>query len=165
MNTAMPLPVSPARPPRSANSSTRSISISPESARPRTAGTSMPGCHSRPLAGARRVCANDLRMPSTCAVSSGAPGELADRGVQRRGQRAARSAVGPGLELAGAPAAAHGRRAQRVEQHGLADSAQAGEHDRALGRPRTTRSSSTSKPRSSASRPASSGGRWPAPGA
>ena len=61
--------------------------------------------------------------------------QLADRLVQRAGQRAPQPLVGARLELAGAPAAAYGRRAQRVEQHRLADPAQPGQHQRALGAP------------------------------
>ena len=59
--------------------------------------------------------------------------ELAHRLVQRAAQRTAQALAGPGLELAGAPALAHGRAAQRVEQHGLADAAQPGEDEAALG--------------------------------
>ena len=55
--------------------------------------------------------------------------ELADRHVQRRRQRSAQALVGARLELAGPPVGPDGRRAQRVEQHGLADPAQTGEHD------------------------------------
>ena len=58
--------------------------------------------------------------------------ELADGEVQRRGERPAQRLVGPRLELAGPPAAPDRRRAQRVEQHGLAHAAQPGEHDAAL---------------------------------
>ena len=60
-------------------------------------------------------------------------GQLADRHVQRGGDRAAQRLIGPGLDLAGAPEAADRGRAQRVEQDGLADAAQAGEHQAALG--------------------------------
>ena len=48
-------------------------------------------------------------------------------------QRAAQRLVGPGLDLAGAPQPADRLGAQRVEQHGLPDAAQAGEHQAALG--------------------------------
>ena len=58
--------------------------------------------------------------------------ELAQRHVQRRGDRPAQRLVGAGLDLAGAPAARDRRRAELVEQHRLADAAQAGEHERAL---------------------------------
>ena len=53
--------------------------------------------------------------------------------MQRAGQRAAQRLVGAGLELAGPPALADGLAAQRVEQHGLADPAQPGQHQRPLG--------------------------------
>ena len=59
--------------------------------------------------------------------------ELAHGLVQGRGQGPAQRLLRARLELAGAPAGPHRGRAQRVEQDGLADSAQAGEHDRALG--------------------------------
>ena len=48
-------------------------------------------------------------------------------------ERPSQAAVRAGLELAGAPAAADGRAAHGVEQHGLAHAAQAGEHQAALG--------------------------------
>jgi hypothetical protein len=55
MNSATPLPTSAASPAASLSSSTRSISMSPESARPLVTGTSMPGCQrSRTFASA--VC-------------------------------------------------------------------------------------------------------------
>ena len=59
--------------------------------------------------------------------------ELAHRLVQRRRERSAQPLVGAGLELAGAPLAADGGGAQRVEEHGLAHAAQAGEDQRPLG--------------------------------
>jgi len=59
--------------------------------------------------------------------------ELAHRLVQGAAQRPAQSLAGPRLELAGAPALAYGGPAQRVEQHRLADPAQSGEHEAALG--------------------------------
>ena len=61
--------------------------------------------------------------------------ELADGLVQRRGERPAQALVGPGLELAGPPATAYGGRAQGVEQHGLADAAESGQHDAPLRAP------------------------------
>ena len=60
-------------------------------------------------------------------------GELADRHVQRGRDRAAQRLVGAGLDLAGAPEPADGGGAQRVEQHCLADAAQAGEDEAAFG--------------------------------
>ena len=59
--------------------------------------------------------------------------ELADRLVQGARQRPAQPLVGPRLELAGPPPLADRGRAQRVEQHGLADPAQPGQHQAALG--------------------------------
>jgi hypothetical protein len=58
--------------------------------------------------------------------------QLAQRHVQGGGDRPAQRLLRPGLDLAGAPAARDGRRAQLVEQHGLADAAQPGEHQRAF---------------------------------
>jgi hypothetical protein len=55
--------------------------------------------------------------------------------VQRRGERTAQRLVGPGLELAGAPAAADGRRPHRIEQHGLPHAPQPGQDDAALRTP------------------------------
>ena len=75
--------------------------------------------------------AKDRITPSTWSASGVA--ELADRLVQRAGQRPAQRLVGPRLELAGPPALAHRLAAQRVEQHGLADPAQPGQHQRPLG--------------------------------
>ena len=110
--------------------------MSPESARPRTAGASMPGLHwslSFAAVPASRW-AKDLITPSTWSTDSSSPmAELAHRLVERAAQRAAQSLAGPGLELAGPPALAHGGAAQRVEQHRLADAAQPGEHEAALG--------------------------------
>ena len=60
-------------------------------------------------------------------------GDLADGGVHRLRERQPQRLVGTGLELAGPPGPLHREPAQRVEQHGLADPAQPGEHHRALG--------------------------------
>ena len=127
---AVPAAGRPARA-TSASSSTRSISMSPESARPGTAGTSMPGCHGPVLAALalREGLDHAQDVPRLVVVAAG---QLAHGEVQRPGQRPADRLVGPGLELAGAPAAAHRGRTHRVEQHGLADAAQPGEHDRAF---------------------------------
>ena len=136
MKIAMPLPLSAASPPRSVKSSTRSISMSPESAGPRTAGASMPGLHwSLHLgAGPRVALGEGLDHAEHVVDAVGvAVAELADRLVQRAAERAAQPLVGPGLELAGAPLAAYGGAAQRVEQHRLADAAQPGQHEAALG--------------------------------
>jgi hypothetical protein len=86
----------------STNNSVRSISRSPESARPRAAGLD--------------------------AVGRAVPGrQLAHGHVQGGGDGAADRLVGPRLDLAGAPQLLDGHRPERVEQHGLADSAQPGE--------------------------------------
>ena len=55
--------------------------------------------------------------------------ELAQRHVQRRGDRPSQRLLGAGLDLAGAPAAGDRGGAELVEQHRLADAAQAGEHE------------------------------------
>lgn len=60
-------------------------------------------------------------------------GQVADRAVQRRGQRTAQVGVRPGLDLPGAPAGVHRHRAQLAEQDRLADAAQPGEHQAPLG--------------------------------
>ncbi len=64
------------------------------------------------------------------------------RGVSSRtaicssaGQRAPKRLVGTGLDLPGAPQSSDRLRPQRVEQHGLADAAQSGEDEAALGPP------------------------------
>ena len=64
-------------------------------------------------------------------VVTGAAGrsELTHGLVHGRGQGATQRLVGAGLELAGAPARADRGRAQRVEQHRLAHTPQAGEDD------------------------------------
>ncbi len=88
----------------------------------------MPGCQrSRsvaPVPASRS--AKDRTTPSTWVTesSSGWP-ELADGLVHRRRQRTPQALVGTRLELAGAPPAPYGRRAQGVEQHRLADPAKA----------------------------------------
>ena len=136
MNRAMPLPTSAASPAASLSSSTRSISMSPESARPLAAGTSMPGCQrSRTLASAADGPLGeglDRRRGRRRSDSWSGWRQLAQRHVQGRGDRPAQRLVGAGLDLAGAPAPGDRRGAQLVEQHGLADAAQPGEHQRAL---------------------------------
>ena len=80
--------------------------------------------------------ANALRTPSTSSTRSGSRCRRRARGSPGAGRRTSgrrSDCVGPGLDLAGAPAGADRHRAQRVEQHGLADAAQAGEHQAALG--------------------------------
>ena len=105
--------------------------MSPESARPVMAGTSMPGFQrSRSLAfGPASRWANGPDHPEhVCHGVLVGVAELAHRLVQRRRQRAPQRLVGARFELAGPPVAAYGGRAQRVEQHGLADTTQASEH-------------------------------------
>ena len=120
------------------NSSIRSSSRSPESARPLAAITSIGGCQpAAPLAvlelGAQREGlehAGDLVDLVGVAVPVG---DLADGGVHGLGEREPQRLVGSGLDLAGAPGALDRQAAQRVEQHRLADAAQAGEHHAAVG--------------------------------
>ena len=136
MKMPMPLPTSAASPPRSVKSSTRSISMSPESARPRTAAASMPGLHwSLSFAPGAGVAVREGLDDAEDVVDRllVAVPELAHGLVQRAAQRTAQPLAGSGLELAGAPALAYGGAAQGVEQHGLADAAQPGEHEAALG--------------------------------
>ena len=111
--------------------------MSPESARPVAAGTSMPGCQrSRTFASAgvsRRAKA--LRTPRTSSIDSwsrcrGPSSRSAMCSAEETGRRS--DCSGPRLDLAGAPAAGDRRGAELVEQHRLADAAQAGEHERAL---------------------------------
>jgi len=66
-------------------------------------------------------------------VRAAAATEFPDGEVQCAGERSTQRLVGPGLELAGSPAPSDSRRPQRVEQHRLADPAQAGEDERAFG--------------------------------
>ncbi len=144
LKIAMPLPVSAARPARSTNSSTRSISVSPESARPRTVGTSMPGCHRGPAA---RAPARAFACPAGRRVRLREPledpeqvGRLAFRRAQFADRRMKRGppAVGAGIGRGGISSLpvpnprAHRRGPQRVEQHRLADAPQPGKYDRAL---------------------------------
>ena len=137
--TAMPRPVSAAIPPRSPSSSTRSISMSPESARPVTAGTPMPGFQrsrslaapARPPAGSR--WANALTTPSAWspAPPAGPSSRTAWCTADASGRRSDWSGRASSLPVP--QPGPHRGRPQRVEQHGLADAAQPGEHDRALG--------------------------------
>ena len=136
MKIATPLPTSAARPPMSVSSSTRSISMSPESARPLTAGASMPGLPpvAQLGAGSRVALGEGLddaeHLVDVVALRGGPSSRTATCSAAHSGRRSA--LVGARLELAGAPVGAHGGRAQRVEQHRLADAAQAGQHDGAL---------------------------------
>ena len=82
--------------------------MSPESARPFTAGASMPGCHwSRSFAPAPGVALGEGpdHAEHVVDVVGLRVAELAHGLVQRARQRPAQPLVGPGLELAGAPAA------------------------------------------------------------
>ena len=82
--------------------------MSPESARPFTAGASMPGFHwSRSLAPAPGLALREGpdHAEHVVDVVGLRVAELADRLVQRARQRPAQRLVGAGLELAGPPAA------------------------------------------------------------
>jgi hypothetical protein len=70
--------------------------------------------------------------PIRCAVPGG---ELADRHVQRRRDGSPQRLVRAGLDLAGPPQPADRLRAQRIEQHRLADAAQPGEDQASLRTP------------------------------
>ena len=59
--------------------------------------------------------------------------EFPHRHVQGAGERPAKRLVGPNLDLSGPPQPADRLRPHRVEQHGLADATQTGEHQAALG--------------------------------
>ena len=89
----------------------------------------------------------------------------AHRLIQRLRGESAERRVASRFDLRDDPAAALGHPAELVDQHRLADAAEAGEDQAALGEPRPRRSIRTSNARTSSSRPASSGGRCPAPGA
>ena len=112
--------------------------MSPESARPRTAGASMPGLH-RSLSFASGPASPLGEGPDHAehVVDSSGSGWPSSRTAwcSALGQRPAQRLVGPRLELAGPPALADRLAAQRVEQHGLADPAQPGQHQRPLGTP------------------------------
>jgi hypothetical protein len=93
-----------------------------------------------------------------------AHGEVADGPVQRGRQRAAQVGVRAGPRSCRRPHPARtAHRPQLAQQHGLADPAQAGEHEAAFRAPARDPSSTMSNASSSLSRPASSGGRWPRP--
>ena len=62
-------------------------------------------------------------------------GELTHRHVQGGRDRAPDRLLGPRLDLPGAPQPLHRHRPERVEQHGLADAAQARQHHAAFGPP------------------------------
>ena len=110
--------------------------MSPESARPVAAGTSMPGCQrSRTFASADSRSAKALRTPRTSSIDSWSRcrGPSSRSAMCSAEDRPAQRLLGPRLDLAGAPAAGDRGRAQLVEQHGLADAAQPGEHEGAFG--------------------------------
>ncbi len=140
MKTAMPVPTSLATDAASVSSSTRSISMSPESARPAAAGTSMPGCHrsrsfGRAAPGRGAPLGERLEHPEEgvdpvrCPVPGG---EFPDGHVQGGGDRPAQRLFRAGFDLAAAPEAVDRLGAQGVEQDRLADPAQPGEHQAAL---------------------------------
>ena len=135
--------------------------MSPESARPLTAGASMPGLPPVPQLGAGgRVALGegldhpehvvDRRRPAGARARG--PPRAAPRDSGRRSPWSGRASSLPVPQCG-----ADGGRAQGVEQHRLADAAQPGQHDGALGPALAIRSSTTSKARSCSSRPASSG--------
>ena len=126
-NTATPRPASCASPPMSVSSSTRSISMSPESARPGTAATSMPGCQrSRSFGGGRPGTAssrraNDFRTPSTCSAPSRSRGDssrTARCSAAASGRRSGCSGRASSLPVP--QSAPDRRRPHGVEQDGLA---------------------------------------------
>ena len=110
--------------------------MSPESARPVTAGHVDAGLPPVAQLGPRRGVAQREGLDDAehlVDVLAARVAQLAHGLVGGGGERAAQPLVGARLELAGAPVGPHGRAAERVEQDGLADAAQAGQHDRALG--------------------------------
>ena len=113
--------------------------MSPESARPVAAGTSMPGCQrsrtwSRAGGGSaqreRLEHAEHLVDPVLVAVprASSRSAMCSAEETGRRSDWSGRASILPVPQPRQIAA-----RAQRVEQHRLADAAQAGEHQRALG--------------------------------
>ena len=146
--------------------------MSPESARPhggRHADAGVPAiaqpCRAPLRAAGRLPLSEGAHHPESLVAGPTGRPQLADRLVHGGGERTTQGLFRPRLQLPGPPAGPHGRRPQRVEEHGLADATQAGEHDRAF--------------RSSAGHPFEDdvegvellvatgelGGRWPAPGA
>ena len=61
--------------------------------------------------------------------------DLPDRGVQGLGQRQTQGLVRARLQLPGAPGPLHRQAAECVQQHGLADAPESGQHHRAFGPP------------------------------
>ena len=85
--------------------------MSPESARPVTAGASMPGCHLLAQLGSRGGVAQREGLDAAQHLVDVLPArvaQLADGLVRGRGERAAQSLVGTCLELAGAPVGTDG---------------------------------------------------------
>ncbi|OPZ54801.1 MAG: hypothetical protein BWY91_01443 [bacterium ADurb.BinA028] len=185
MKIATPTPRSAASPPTSLSNSTRSISMSPESARPDTAGTSMPTLQrSRrrlapalprapappaprpPLDSVDSRWANDLITPSTWATSSGcgwpnsrtAMCNAADSGRRSGWSGRASSLPVPQCARTAADRSALSSTVLPTPRSPVSTTERSG-------RPRETRSSVTSKACNCSSRPANSGGRCPAPGA
>ena len=105
-----------------------------ESARPDTAGTSMPGCHlSRSLAPGgtpQRERLDDAEHVVDLVAARMT--QLANGLVGSSRQRPAQPLIGPRLELACAPVGPHRRRPQGVEQDCLADAAETRQDDRPL---------------------------------
>ena len=168
MKMPTPLPTSAASPPTSVSSSTRSISMSPESARPETAGTSMPGLQrsrSLALAGASRW-AKALTTPRTWSTSSCCGWPSSRTAVCRAlasGRRSDWSGRASSLPVPQLARTAWLRIA--LSSTVLPTPRRPVSRTLRSGRPRRMRSSTTSNWRRYSSRPASSGGRWPAPGA
>ena len=179
MKSATPVPTSVATPAASVSSSTRSISMSPESARPLAAGTSMPGCQRsrslplvapvpRPAGPEAARSANALRTPRKSSIRSGARW----CGASSRTAMCSAAATGRRSDWSGRASilpVPHSRPIacdRRVLSSTVLPTPRRPVSIRLRsGRPRATRSSTTSKTSSSRPRPASSGGRCPAPGA
>ena len=154
----------------SVSSSTRSISMSPESALPcvdRYVDARLPAVpQPRPVRGRPQRERLQHAEHGVDPVRRPMPHrDVPDRAVQRRGQRPPDRGTRARLDLAGPPAQPQGHRAQLAEQDGLADAAQPGEHQAAFRPPARDPLQQHLEACSSESRPASSGGRCPAPGA
>ncbi len=170
MNRAMPTLRSAATDAASANNSVRSISRSPESARPRAAGTSMPSCMVTdvPFGALGSRSANALSTDRKYSIRSGAR----CRGASSRTAMCRAAATGRRIDCSGRASifpVPH-RRCMAMERNVFSRTVLPTPRRpvRTMlrsGRPRATRSSTTSNWLISRSRPVSSGGRWPAPGA
>ena len=144
--------------------------MSPESARPFLTGTSMPGCQRSLIFASDGVAlsANALSTPRASSTRSGA------RWCTARSRTARCSAADSGRRRS-----ASGRASILPAPHPARTAIERSSPSSTVlptprrpvstrlrsGRPRATRSRTTSNAPSSRSRPASSGGRWPAPGA